>query len=163
MPRGGPGEEPRRNHGVGPWVPVIPVKVGPSNAGGDISGKLAHLAPSLFHQLHRLGLELGRMYPSGPTIRFLLRHVVAPFLRPFYSAWVSTKPGQLQGTVRLLVDPSTPRSRVAKSIRSHLTDSSTRTKRPCAGNYRDLPRRSGSCVGRCLDLRCLSEPKSSRR
>ncbi|HEV3194054.1 MAG TPA: hypothetical protein VGY54_26290, partial [Polyangiaceae bacterium] len=33
--RGGQGEEPCRNHRVGPWVPVIPVKVGPSNLGGD--------------------------------------------------------------------------------------------------------------------------------
>src|SRR5688572_23939199 len=29
------GEEPPRNHRVGPWAPVIPVKVGPSNVGGD--------------------------------------------------------------------------------------------------------------------------------
>jgi hypothetical protein len=31
----GKGEEPSRRQRVGPWVPVIPLKVGPHVAGGD--------------------------------------------------------------------------------------------------------------------------------
>src|SRR5262249_8818778 len=42
--RGGPGEEPHRNHRAGPWVPVISVIVGPSNLGGDSDGRIAEVA-----------------------------------------------------------------------------------------------------------------------
>ena len=31
----GSGEKPRRNHRVGPWIPVMPVKVDPMITGGD--------------------------------------------------------------------------------------------------------------------------------
>ena len=34
-PRGGKGEEPRPHQRAGPWIPVIPLKMGPYVAGGD--------------------------------------------------------------------------------------------------------------------------------
>ncbi len=34
-PADGQGEVMRRNHRVAPWLPVIPVILGPSDAGGD--------------------------------------------------------------------------------------------------------------------------------
>jgi hypothetical protein len=42
----GKGEEPSRRQRVGPWAPVIPLKVGPHVAGGDKCGSVRQIGGS---------------------------------------------------------------------------------------------------------------------